>query len=223
MDSTKKMDRIKYESTGSHETAALSKLQQQVATYEQENVKLARELQLAEQQARNLERGEGDLEFHQVDAKAKQLVQEKHATRDLIQQFSMKQLMSRFGPGPHRVEIVLDFDPNSNVAHEAGGDRILIELAPEADMPHSVYFFLEQVELGLYNGASFHRNAAHVLQAGPVPNFATPPDAHLAQNFRQSGFNSVLFQEYSANFPHKPYTLGYAGRPGGPDFYISVR
>ena len=26
----------------------------------------------------------------------------------------------------------------------------------------------------------------------------------------------------SHNFPHKKYTLGYAGRPGGPDFYIST-
>jgi hypothetical protein len=26
----------------------------------------------------------------------------------------------------------------------------------------------------------------------------------------------------SPNFPHKKYTLGYAGRPGGPDFYVST-
>jgi cyclophilin family peptidyl-prolyl cis-trans isomerase len=31
-----------------------------------------------------------------------------------------------------------------------------------------------------------------------------------------------LFQEYSPNFEHKKYTLGFAGRPGGPDFYIST-
>jgi hypothetical protein len=31
-----------------------------------------------------------------------------------------------------------------------------------------------------------------------------------------------LFQEYSEKFPHVKYTLGYAGRPGGPDFYIST-
>jgi hypothetical protein len=27
----------------------------------------------------------------------------------------------------------------------------------------------------------------------------------------------------SPNFPHKKYTLGYAGRPGGPDFYVSTQ
>lgn len=26
----------------------------------------------------------------------------------------------------------------------------------------------------------------------------------------------------SPNFPHKKWTLGYAGRPGGPDFYVST-
>ena len=37
-----------------------------------------------------------------------------------------------------------------------------------------------------------------------------------------AGFHSVLFQEYSPKFPHEKYTLGFAGRPGGPDFYIST-
>lgn len=27
----------------------------------------------------------------------------------------------------------------------------------------------------------------------------------------------------SPNFPHIKYTLGYAGRPGGPDFYVSTQ
>ena len=36
-----------------------------------------------------------------------------------------------------------------------------------------------------------------------------------------SFFNTFSFFS-SPNFPHKKYTLGYAGRPGGPDFYIST-
>ena len=32
-----------------------------------------------------------------------------------------------------------------------------------------------------------------------------------------------MFQEYSEKYPHNKYTLGYAGRPGGPDFYISTQ
>lgn len=32
----------------------------------------------------------------------------------------------------------------------------------------------------------------------------------------------LAFQEYHKDFPHNRYTLGYAGRPGGPAFYIST-
>jgi hypothetical protein len=30
------------------------------------------------------------------------------------------------------------------------------------------------------------------------------------------------FQEYSKEYPHKKGTMGYAGRPSGPEFYISI-
>ena len=33
---------------------------------------------------------------------------------------------------------------------------------------------------------------------------------------------TLAFQEYSPEYPHAEYTLGYAGRPGGPQFYISI-
>ena len=32
----------------------------------------------------------------------------------------------------------------------------------------------------------------------------------------------LAFQEYNPGFPHVKHTLGYAGRPGGPEFYIST-
>lgn len=92
-------------------------------------------------------------------------------------------------------------------------------------MPHTVYWFMEQVHRKLWDGTSFHRNAAHVVQAGPAPNFLSPASETLQmqeQRFTDSGFDSVLFQEYSPNHPHVKYTLGYAGRPGGPDFFINT-
>jgi cyclophilin family peptidyl-prolyl cis-trans isomerase len=61
------------------------------------------------------------------------------------------------------------------------------------------------------------------MQGGPAKNFLTPPNSNLQQRFVDAGFKSVLFQEYSDKFPHKKYTVGYAGRPGGPDFYISMK
>ena len=39
---------------------------------------------------------------------------------------------------------------------------------------------------------------------------------------RAPGARGLAFQEYDASFPHKKLTLGFAGRPGGPEFYIST-
>lgn len=56
-----------------------------------------------------------------------------------------------------------------------------------------------------WKGGSFHRNAGHVLQAKVDGNF-----------------QGLAWQEYDARFPHVQYSLGFAGRPGGPAFYIST-
>lgn len=133
--------------------------------------------------------------------------------------------VNRFGPGPHKVEISVAFDPEFPKKEDADSSeqKIIIEMAPVDEMPHVVYWFLEQVTRGLYDGCSFHRNAGHVVQGGPAPNFLSPPEPKLFKRFKDAGFNSVLFQEYSPKFPHEKYTLGLAGRPGGPDFYVSTR
>lgn len=113
----------------------------------------------------------------------------------------------------------LQFDKESNVYDETvSGDRIVIETASIEHMPHAVYLFLEQVSHRLYDGTAFHRNAAHLIQAGPSAN------SHKHANFRhEPSLNSVMFQEYTPEVAHKQYTLGYPGRPGGPDFYINMR
>ena len=141
-----------------------------------------------------------------------------------IQKMSKKLLLEKYGPGPHRVEINLQFVPDFPKIEETDEDnqKIVVELAPAEEMPHVVFFFLEQVTRGLYDGCSFHRNAGHVIQGGPSPNFLSPQNPRLNERFSEAGFSSVLFQEYSPKFPHEKYTLGLAGRPGGPDFYIST-
>ena len=48
-------------------------------------------------------------------------------------------------------------------------------------------------------------------------------DDDKREDFVETGYTSVSYQEYSDNFPHKQYTLGYAGRPGGPNFYINMK
>jgi len=35
------------------------------------------------------------------------------------------------------------------------------------------------------------------------------------------GLEKLAFPDYSDEFPHQPWTLGFTGRPGGPDWYIN--
>lgn len=117
----------------------------------------------------------------------------------------------------HKVEMTVGF-PESMGAPAKG--VVVIEMAPTSLMPTAVLYFLSQVEAGAWDGCAFIRNANHVLQADP----STPERKSRRHDFKtivhQS--ESIPFQEYSADYPHKEFTVGLAGRPGGPDFYIST-
>lgn len=138
-----------------------------------------------------------------------------------IQHLSRKRLLEKFGPGPYYVVLDLSFDPLANVP----GDQhfIAIELASADEMPHSIYTFLEQVSNNLYDGTSFHRNAGHIVQCGPAINFLSAPGLDLLRRFKDSGFAHVLFPEYSPNYPHNKYTVGFGGTGAVGEWYINIR
>lgn len=110
--------------------------------------------------------------------------------------------------GPYRVEITLQFPESMPDFGNAGADAtIVVELAPIEEVPYCVFYFLEIVK-GFKSGA-FHRNAGHVQQAM----------VSLNSSAERRG---LAWQEYSSRYPHKQFSLGFAGRPGGPAFYIST-
>ena len=90
-----------------------------------------------------------------------------------------------------------------DIADKGATGIILIETAPIELMPVAVLLYLDIVSD--WEGGMFHRNAGHVLQ--------------IQTHGRHRG---LPFQEYSPEYPHVEGTLGYAGRPGGPPFYIST-
>lgn len=100
-----------------------------------------------------------------------------------------------------------------------------IEMAPLELMPIAVNLFLQQVHHRFWNGCSFVINAMHILQAGPHEyNGKGTYNANsvaLKSRFEKSRLDKMPYQEYSHEYPHKRYTVGFAGRPGGPDFYIN--
>lgn len=84
-------------------------------------------------------------------------------------------------------------------------------------MPTSVYYFLQQVEKGLWSGTSIHLNTEHVIAARP----AHGNGVSLQSRFEDSGVGRLPFIEYSTAYPHAPYTLGFVS--SGPSFYINKR
>jgi cyclophilin family peptidyl-prolyl cis-trans isomerase len=123
----------------------------------------------------------------------------------------------RYGYRDLAVEVEFDF---------GGGESawVTIGMAPIDEMPHTIYTFLEQVSMGLYDdgGYAFHHNGNHIIMGSPEVNHLTPLKMDPMQRFTDSGVANVLFQEYSVDFPHEPYTVGFAGRPGGPSFYFNM-
>lgn len=109
--------------------------------------------------------------------------------------------------------------------HENVDYDFVIEMAPLNTVPHAIHLFLEQVEHGLWNGAYFYIHTSHVLQAG-----ASSPNGYKDlmkgkgpdhKRFVDLQLDTLAFPDYSHEFPHDIWTVGFAGRPGGPDFYIN--
>lgn len=98
--------------------------------------------------------------------------------------------------------------------------QFVVEMAPLDLVPHAIHLFLEQVAHGLWDHSFMYLNGPHVLQIGPQ-DFNTDDDANALHSFYEAELDEMMFPDYSQDFPHLPWTLGYTGRPGGPDFYIN--
>jgi len=142
-----------------------------------------------------------------------------------IERESYREALELFGPGPHTVKFYVDIprDSEKDAMIPAGEHpSFTIELYPLIHMPHSVHLFLEQVNHGLWDGCSFVVNAPHILQAGTFPGGNTAATyADKIRAFEEVGLDIVSYQEYHHSHPHEQWTVGFAGRPGGPDFYIN--
>mmetsp|Transcript_15289 Transcript_15289/g.33151 ORF Transcript_15289/g.33151 Transcript_15289/m.33151 type:complete len:599 (+) Transcript_15289:136-1932(+) len=142
---------------------------------------------------------------------------------------SRREATEWFGPGPHIVELEIEYpqyiEDKSPTEWPLVRGVLKLEMAPLPLMAVSVNLFLQQVHHKLWNGCSFVINAMHILQAGPHQYSegggynANYPE--LVSRFESARLDKMPFQEYHHEFPHDKYTVGFAGRPGGPDFYIN--
>jgi len=154
-------------------------------------------------------------EVSAIQRKLKLSANRAQKLKEQVSEISKRDAIEKYGPGPYRVEMELVFP-----GHLAGPTKFVIELASLDIMPHSVYTFLEMTSAGLLNGCSFILNALHVIKAAPLPYDGSPAQ-DKAQQFTDNGLESVAFREYSPEYPHKPYTVGFAA-DGTPSFYINT-
>lgn len=147
--------------------------------------------------------------------------------RKQVVAISKKDTIDKFGDGDIRVEMDLIFPPvyarDGSLVPDNGPKTIVMEMAPLDLMPHSVYTFLEMVSEGLIDGCSFVTNNEHTLKTAPMPHDSSSPQLTKlkTRQFYDADLESVAFQEYSPEFPHKKYTVGFAGN-GSPSFYINT-
>lgn len=135
------------------------------------------------------------------------------------QRRSQALLYETYGMGPYLVEFQLNIwgEDNRPVEH-----YFTVELAPSDLMPATSYFFLQQVSQGLWSGTSFYENLEHVIVSRPVSGNG---QISKRQTFVDAGLSRPPIQEYSPDYPHTPYTLGFTvnGRDEPATFYINKR
>lgn len=138
------------------------------------------------------------VEHHVEQVKRINSLQEK------VQSYYRIELEKRFGPGPYFVEFKLRIDGRSKYfTAKMAGDI----------MPHSVFVFMDMVERQVWNDTVFIHKWGHIVQAAPISTEGTS---------REISNGELIYPEYSEQFTHQEYTLGFSGRPAGPEFYINT-
>lgn len=123
-----------------------------------------------------------------------------------VQKLHLKELLKRFGPGPYYVEFEVSIQGKTHY--------FTLKTAPNNSMPHSIYVFMDMVDKKVWNKTVIIHMWNHIVQAAPI----TPE----GENLRNSVGGELMFPENSDFFNHEEYTVGFSGRPGGPEFYINI-
>jgi len=132
---------------------------------------------------------------------------------------SRRDVLRQYGPGPHYVRITLSLSTSPNVS-----ENILLKLAPLDMMSHTIHIFMNLIEEKLYVGGTFLMARGHILVAGPIDVFDSENNHRLEEQMVEEGYfpdGALLFHQYTPEFPHKKYTVGFASG-GGPLFYINI-
>jgi len=129
----------------------------------------------------------------------------------IITDIHIAEARARFGPGPYRLQFNVRIDDSTTA--------FVVELAPLEKMGHSVYLFMRMVDSDLWKDSVILHRADHLLYVAPF----TSAGSDKTELFRERNIDRLLFPEYNDDYKHEKYTIGFAGRPGGPEFYFNTR
>lgn len=197
--------------------------------------KLNEEKKLREEAEANVKQVWGAYELH-----TSQLQAEQNKQAEGLASLFENLLSEEFGMGPHYVQFQLDIPEEngsgtfSSLPHQ--DSFFTVELFHT--MPTSSFFFLKQVQAGIWDGRFFHFNDPHFLltdltMASDSINTASSSFARQIFSSQRDSLDQLLSAglahlPYAENLEphHDAYTLGYRGvdswkdRPG-PAFFIN--
>lgn len=161
------------------------------------------------EQRSGLEKGE-EL-YTKVVERQRAIVHRINYLQNNIADLDRKEILEHYGPGSHKVQF--DILENDEIV------SFIVELAGLELMPHSVHYFIEMVERKVWDNTIFQHKSNHLLYAQLMD--AEGNDKHHLLSEKDIP-SRLSFPEYTDRYPHHKYTLGFSGRPGGPEFYINT-
>ena len=148
-----------------------------------------------------------------IDQRHTALLEQIETLQAYVKEQSRQYVLAEYGVGPHRVEFQV------KLPHKSSQSKFVVELAPIDLMPHSNEMFLDMVVNEAWDNTVFyhHLQHSHILAAAPV-KYGT--FEHRDHHWKALGYTGLSFPEYSGDWPHEEYTLGFSGK--GPNFYINA-
>lgn len=191
-----------------HETRMLEEMAELEASSANDNVEIP---QKAIEKFRK--RRSGNVAKQWIEHRQDAILQKIYNLQAYIQEESRKRVIEKYGNGHHQVV----FHVKSREGRKPG--RFTVRMAPLSTVPHSIETFLDHVSNKVWDNTILysHNSQNHVVPAAPLSYGTFESKEHEMETL---GFTGVSFPEYSNDYPHKKYTLGFVD--GSLNFYINA-
>lgn len=183
----------------SHETRMLEELAEMETLRESQNIEIPKE---ALEKFEN--RRSGNVAKEWIKHRQIAILHKIYNLQAHIQEDSRKRVIEKYGRGQYNVV----FEVKSREGRKPG--KFTVRMAPLSMTPHAIETFLDMVTNKIYDNTVLysHQSTSHVVASAPISYGTFQSKQHELETL---GFTGVSFPEYSKDFPHKKYTLGFSG------------